>query len=105
MQSVLPSNFLGANGVLHLNQFLDSTRNQPIMARQISDERKAAYYIGMGLQILGGLLFASTFVTFLTGFGDFTNFEANAKSSGFRAFGGMALMIVGNMVRGIGVRG
>lgn len=75
------------------------------MARRISNERKTAYYIGMGLQILGGLLFASTFVTFLTNFGDFTNFEANAKSSGFRAFGGMVLMIVGNMVRGIGARG
>jgi len=35
------------------------------MPRHISDERKTAYYVGMGLQILGGLLFASTFVTFL----------------------------------------
>jgi len=75
------------------------------MPRHISEERKTAYYVGMGLQVLGGLLFASTFVTFLMHFGDFTDFEARAKSNGFRAFGGMALLIVGGIVRGIGARG
>lgn len=75
------------------------------MPRHISDERKTAYYLGMGLQILGGLLFASTFVTFLMHFGDFTDFEARAKSRGFRAFGGMALLIIGGIIRGIGARG
>jgi len=75
------------------------------MPRHISEERKTAYYVGMGLQVLGGLLFASTFVTFLMHFGDFTNFEARAKSDGFRAFGGMALLIVGGIVRGVGARG
>ena len=75
------------------------------MPRHISDERKTAYYVGMGLQILGGLLFASTFVTFLMRFGDFTDFEARARSEVFRAFGGMALLIIGGIVRGIGARG
>ena len=75
------------------------------MPRHISDERKTAYYIGMGLQVLGGLLFASTFVTFLMHFGDFTNFEGRAKSEGFRAFGGMALLIIGGIIRGIGAKG
>ncbi|MEI7700724.1 MAG: hypothetical protein WCK86_13075 [Planctomycetia bacterium] len=75
------------------------------MPGNISEERKMAYYVGMGLQILGGLLFASTFVTSLMHFGDFTDFESRAKSSGFPAFGGMALLIVGGIVRGIGARG
>ena len=38
---------------------------QNTMARHISYERKTAYYLGMGLMILGGILFASTFVTVL----------------------------------------
>ena len=63
------------------------------MTKQISEERKTAYYAGMGMMILGGILFASTFVTFAMHFGDFSNFEANAKSGMFRAFGGMALLI------------
>jgi len=75
------------------------------MPRQISDERKVAYYVGMGLLILGGLLFASTFVTFLMHFGDFDNFEARAKSMGFRAFGGMVLVIIGAIIQGIAAKG
>jgi hypothetical protein len=75
------------------------------MPRHISDERKTAYYVGMGMQILGGLLFASTFVTFLMHFGDFTNFEARARSDGIRAFGGITLLILGGIIRGIGARG
>jgi hypothetical protein len=38
-------------------------------------------------------------------FGDFSNFESNAKSNMLRAFGGMALLIVGGIIRGIGARG
>lgn len=75
------------------------------MPRHISEARKTAYYLGMGLQVLGGLLFASTFVTFLMHFGDFNNFEARAKSDGFRAFGGMALLIIGGIIRWIGAKG
>lgn len=75
------------------------------MARHISVERKTAYYVGMGLMILGGILFASIFVTFAMHFGDFSNFESHAKSGMFRAFAGMALIIVGGIIRGIGARG
>ena len=75
------------------------------MTRQISEERKTAYYLGTGLMILGGILFASTFVTFAMHFGDFSNFESSAKSGMFTAVGGMALVIVGGIVRGIGARG
>lgn len=75
------------------------------MSKEISDERKAAFYIGTGLMILGGISFASTFLTFALHFGDFSNFESNAKSDIFRAVGGMALLIVGGIVRGLGARG
>ena len=75
------------------------------MGRQISEERKTAYYVGIGLMALGGLLFASTFVTAALNFGNFSNFDANAKSGMLRAFGGMALIVVGAIIRGIGARG
>lgn len=75
------------------------------MTKQISDERKAAFYIGTGLMIIGVLMFVSVFVTGAMNFGNFDNFEENAKSGMFRALGGMALMIVGGIVRGIGALG
>lgn len=75
------------------------------MAKQISEERKTAYYLGMVLMVVGGLLFFSVFITGAMNFGNFSNFEASARSSMFRAFGGMALLIVGGIIRGIGARG
>jgi len=64
------------------------------MGKQISEGRKAAYYVGMGLIVVGALLFASTFVTFIAHFGDFSNFESRAKADAARAFGGMALIVI-----------
>jgi len=75
------------------------------MAKHISEGRRIAYYIGMGLMVLGGILFVSTFVTFAMHFGDFSNFASNAKSEMLRAFGGMAFLIVGGIIRGIGAQG
>ena len=75
------------------------------MTRQVSEGRKAAYYLGAGLMVLGGLLFASTFVSFLLHFGDFADFESDIRSIMVRALGGMALLIVGSVIRGIGARG
>ncbi len=75
------------------------------MAREISDQRKTLYYVGMGMQVLGGILFASTFVSFLIHFGDFTDFESRARNNGLTAFLGAGLLIVGGVVRGVGARG
>ena len=75
------------------------------MARRISGGRKIAYYLGMVLMILGGILFASTFVTFFMHSGDFSNFKSDANSAMFRSFGGMALVIVGQIIRRVGARG
>lgn len=75
------------------------------MAKNISEERQMAYYIGGGLMVIGGLLFFSVFITGAMNFGNFSNFEARAQSSMFRALGGMALLFIGGIVRGIGAKG
>lgn len=75
------------------------------MTKMISEERKNAYYIGMVLMVIGGLMFFSVFITGAMNFGDFSNFEAHARSSILRAIVGMALFTVGGIIRGIGARG
>jgi hypothetical protein len=75
------------------------------MAKEISGGRKTAYYIGMVIVIIGALSFASVFVSAIGNFGDFSNFESRSKSQMTRAFGGMALLVVGFIVMGIGARG
>jgi hypothetical protein len=79
--------------------------NKGIMSKRISPERQTTYYIGMGLIILGGLMFASTFVTFAMHFGDSSNMETAAKSIMARAFGGMAILILGGILQRIGASG
>ncbi len=73
--------------------------------RQISPQRKGAYYAGTALQVIGFLTFGSVFVTGIMHFGDFDNFESETKSAGLRAILGMAVIILGSVIRGIGVRG
>ena len=75
------------------------------MPKHISEERKTAYYVGMGLIVLGGLLFASTIVTFLMYVGDPAGFSPHSRSAAIRAFGGLGLMFVGALIRGIGAQG
>ena len=75
------------------------------MTKQISEERKTAYYLGMVLMVIGGLFFFSVFITGAMNFGNFSNFEANARSSMFRAFGGMFLLTLGGFIRSIGAQG
>jgi hypothetical protein len=73
---------------------------QPI--RDITPERKALYYAGMGCTGLGMLLFLSVFVTGCMNFGNFDNFEGEAKSSMARGIGGMALMMIGTGLMTVG---
>jgi hypothetical protein len=75
------------------------------MSRQISDERKTAYYIGMGIAILGAISFGSVFVSAFLHFGDSGLGPGFGKSLALRAFGGMALMILGGAIQGIARRG
>jgi hypothetical protein len=73
--------------------------------RQISEERKTAYYAGMGLMAVGFLVFASVFVTGFLNFGNFNNFDAGVRSFGVRALLGMGMMIAGSFLVRIGTRG
>lgn len=75
------------------------------MRGKISEERRVAYYFGLILMVIGVLLFVSVFVTAAIHFGDFSNFQADARSSIFRALGGMALVVFGAILRGLGARG
>jgi hypothetical protein len=77
----------------------------PEPKRDVSPERKAAYYLGTAFQVVGLLLFLSVFVTGAMHFGDSSHFDAEVKSSAFRAFGGMVVAIVGGMIRKVGARG
>lgn len=81
-----------------------------LMSRQISNERKGAYYFGMMLMILGGLLFASNFILVPMSMSSGPSFGGPSASSpmagmAFRAIGGMALLLIGGFIRGIGARG
>jgi hypothetical protein len=73
--------------------------------RQITSDRKALYYVGTGVAVLGVLMFLSTFVTFALHFGDFTDFDANARSDMLRAVGGIVLIIAGSAMMNVGARG
>lgn len=73
--------------------------------RQISEERKAIFYIGSALMGIGLLLFFSTFLSFACHFGEFKPGENFGKSLALRGFGGMFLLIIGSMIRGVGAAG
>ena len=75
------------------------------MTRHISPSRKAAFYVGMALMIIGGILFASTFVTFIGSFGEFAGAEVRIKSAAIRGFGGFVLFALGAFIRSVGAFG
>ena len=50
-------------------------------------------------------MFLSTFVSAAMNFGNFDNFDGQVRSQMFRAIGGMVLIVIGQIVRGIGARG
>lgn len=92
---------------------------------EIKKSRKVTYYIGMGMMILGFILFISVFFSFASVFNNFSNgFNSstyidsnfNAPYMGFNrgsSFGfsftnpilGMILIIVGRIVMNIGAKG
>jgi hypothetical protein len=73
--------------------------------RQLSSNRKGLYYAGLTLIATGVLLFLSTFVTAISNFGDFSNFDAIVRSTSYRAVGGMVLTIVGTILASVAVKG
>lgn len=75
------------------------------MSRQVSGGRKAAYRLGVVLMIIGGLMFASVFVTLAMLAGRDSDPEIVIPSFLFRAFGGLALVAAGSAIRAVGARG
>lgn len=70
---------------------------------KIPQERKIAYYIGIGMMILGFLLFISVFFSVAGAMNDPWGY--NAAPSFSNAIWGMLLMIVGAFVMNIGAKG
>ena len=73
--------------------------------RQVSRDRKTLYYVGMVVSIVGLLSFLSTFFSAIANFGDFSDFDSDVKSMGFRAFGGMVLIVAGGVMMTLGRAG
>lgn len=71
------------------------------MSNKISHKRKALYYFGLVLIVIGFILFISTFFTFATG----DVFYMDGFSIMLRPVIGMICMIVGSILRGIGEKG
>ena len=57
------------------------------MSRQISEERKTAYYLGMVLEVLGLLLFFSVFITVAMSVANSGDLGAHLRSIAFREIG------------------
>ncbi|HOM42842.1 MAG TPA: zinc ribbon domain-containing protein [Bacillota bacterium] len=70
---------------------------------KITRERKAAYYIGMGMMGIGFLLFISVFFAAASSMND--PFGGGIYSSFSNAVIGMILMIAGSVVMNIGAKG
>jgi len=73
--------------------------------RGIPPERKALYYIGLFVTVIGFLLFLSVFVSSALNFGNFDDFHDRTRSEGLRALAGMALIIVGGVLQQVGSQG
>lgn len=89
-----------------MDQTPPSARPQPHEPRRdISPERQAAYYLGMGLAGIGILLFLSAAVFGPDVRSGFDQFHRDMQSAGLRAVFGMVLIAVGGIVAGIGAKG
>jgi len=72
---------------------------------EIPPERKLLYYLGLGLVILGVLVFGSVFFTSIFAMGNIGQFDRLFQSVGLRAFAGIAMIVVGRVLMSLGVRG
>lgn len=73
--------------------------------RELTPERKTAYYVGNALAVVGLLVFGSIFVSAALNFGNFQAMESLGRSAMLRAVIGMGLLVVGMVVRAIGSHG
>ena len=72
---------------------------------KISSGRKAAFYWGFALTVVGLALFIGGAFTMFTSFGEFDKAAAAMKWSGVLSFSGIIVMWLGAIVRRAGARG
>ncbi|MDR7871240.1 MAG: zinc ribbon domain-containing protein [Tissierellaceae bacterium] len=75
------------------------------MSNKISPERKSLYYIGMGLIVLGFILFFSSFFIAFNDDGFNPFYDSGMPPFFKRALIGMICIIVGGILMNIGARG
>jgi len=75
--------------------------------RNVSTERKATYYIGLVMVIIGFLVFFSIFISVAVGFSEpmMPGEDAGMDSMAIRGVLGMGLMIGGSFMMNVGSRG
>jgi hypothetical protein len=76
--------------------------------RDISSSRKAVYYMGLGLMVIGFLVFGSVFFTVIAGFGGpstFEQFGTQTTSIAGRGFIGILFIFIGSLLMRLGSRG
>ena len=73
--------------------------------KDISSQRKNLYQIGVVLSVIGVIMFLSTFVMFAINFGDFDNFEQQARNEALLSISGFILIIIGSIFQSIGRNG
>lgn len=72
---------------------------------KISKERQATYYVGIGLSIVGFLVFISNFFNTPSVRSGFGEFEAGMNSMATTAITGMVMIIAGTIISQIGAKG
>lgn len=72
---------------------------------KISKERQATYYVGIGLSIVGFLLFVSNFFNTPSVSSGFNEFESGMNSMAATAITGMVMIIAGAIISQIGAKG
>jgi len=79
----------------------EEIKNNP----EISPGRKSLYYLGLGMMALGFLLFLIGFVSLASSFGDLSGPGFGMPRGVSLPFVGVALILVGSILRGVGARG
>lgn len=75
------------------------------MSQQITPQRKATYYLGMAMIIIGVLVIIISMISFMNSFGRHTNNSLSAPGPMYSFFAGMILIAVGSIIQNIGKRG
>lgn len=65
---------------------------------------KAVKFVGIGISVIGFLMFFSVFISGAMNFGNFDDFEARTRNMSLRAVFGMFLMIGGGALSGIAAK-